>query len=80
MYPTFEAVVEPSGRVRLLEVLQLDRPCRAFVTLLTSPDDSAVGAAGDILRFLEKTPLAASDKLTAQQIDAQIEAQRCAWD
>lgn len=34
MLQTVEAIVDPSGTVRLLEQLHVDHPCRAVVTLL----------------------------------------------
>lgn len=34
MLQTVEAIVEPSGTVRLLEQLHVDHPCRAVVTSL----------------------------------------------
>lgn len=85
MYQTVEAIVEPTGTVRLLEMLQVDHPCRAFVTLMENPcastaSMSTTGAASDVLKFLEQTRLPATEKLTAQEIDAQIEAERRAWD
>jgi hypothetical protein len=83
MLQTVEAIVEPSGNVRLLEALQIDHPCRAVVTLLESPLQSdampAQASADDILRFLERTRLPASAQLGAQAIDAQIEDERSAW-
>lgn len=85
MYQTVEAIVEPTGTVRLLEMLQVDHPCRAFVTLMENPcastaSMSTTGAASDVLKFLEQTRLLATEKLTAQEIDAQIDAERRAWD
>lgn len=84
MFQTVEAIVEPTGTVRLLEMLQVDHPCRAFVTLVENPRSSAAvassGTANDVLKFLEQTRLLATEKLTALEIDAQIEAERQAWD
>ncbi|MDP2110765.1 MAG: hypothetical protein Q8N48_08375 [Thiobacillus sp.] len=83
MLQTVEAIVEPSGSVRLLEVLQIDRPCRAVVTLLESPlqsDATPVQTSADeLLSFLERTRLPASAQLGALAIDAQIEDERNAW-
>ena len=83
MFQTVEAIVEPTGAVRLLEILRVDHPCRAFVTLMENPCASATASAGtasDVLKFLEKTRLPPAEKLTVREIDAQIEAERRAWD
>lgn len=56
MYQTLDAIVDPSGTVRLLEVLHIDRPCRAFVTLLEDPCAGTippVNTASGVLKFLE---------------------------
>jgi len=49
MLQTVEAIVEPSGTVRLLEQLHVDHPCRAVVTLLEAathePDARAVATS-----------------------------------
>ncbi len=39
---TVEATIDPDGRIRLLEPLCLDRPCRAIVTII---DDEATAEA-----------------------------------
>lgn len=41
MLQTVEAIVEPSGSVRLLEQLHVDHPCRAVVTLLEAATHAA---------------------------------------
>lgn len=50
MLQTVEAIVEPSGAVRLLEELHVDHPCRAVVTLLEggtqAPEALTVAATG----------------------------------
>ena len=62
MLQTVEAIVDPTGKVRLLEALHLDQPCRAVVTLLESPSrpESAVcqASADGVWRYLEQTRLA----------------------
>jgi len=82
MYQTYEAIVEPTGKVHMLESLQLDHSCRAFVTLLEPShiaNERAEGNVTDILKFLTETRLSSNAKLTAQEIDAQILAEREAW-
>ena len=82
MYQTYEAIVEPTGTVHMLESLQLNHSCRAFVTLLEPAhlaNEQAEGNVKDILNFLTETRLSTAAKLTAQEIDAQILAEREAW-
>lgn len=82
MYQTYEAIVEPTGTVHMLESLQLDHSCRAFVTLLEparAANEQAEGNVKEILKFLADTRLSTTAKLTAQEIEAQILAEREAW-
>lgn len=83
MLQTVEAIVDPSGAVRLLEAVTLSSPRRALVTLLETPADdpgTAPGSSAALLDFLAKSRLPAAARLTADEIDAQIEAERNAWD
>ncbi|MDP2794355.1 MAG: hypothetical protein Q8O25_09805 [Sulfurisoma sp.] len=83
MYRTVDAIIEPAGTVRLLEALQVDHPCRAFVTLLENPCAHvapSADTASDVLKFLAQTRLTEAARLTAREIEAQIDAERQAWD
>lgn len=84
MLQTIEAIIEPSGAIRLLEEVHVTSPRRALVTVLETPanEESASerGNAAAILKFLEENRLPESARLTAEEIDAQIEAERNAWD
>lgn len=82
MLQTIEAIVEPSGHVRLLEEVNIVSPRRAIVTLLDSvpSEQYDAGKSGTILKFLAEHRLAPSARLSAEEIDAQIEAERNAWD
>ena len=83
MLQTVEAIVDPSGTVRLLERLRVDHPARAVVTLIDIAAETPATGAGnsdDILRFLEQSRLPTADRLSAAEIDAQIKAERDAWD
>lgn len=40
MLKSFEATIEPDGKVRLDEPLRLPRPCRAIVTIIEDPSQS----------------------------------------
>ena len=81
MLQSVEAIVEPSGAVRLLEALHVDQPRRAVVTLLEIPASAERGrsSADDVLRFLEQTCLSRDARLSSKEIDAQIEEERNAW-
>lgn len=82
MLQTVEAIVEPSGVVRLLEEVNIVSPRRAIVTFLDSAPSEQydAGNASAILKFLAEHRLAPSSRLSADEIDAQIEAERNAWD
>ena len=84
MLQTIEAIIEPSGAIRLLEEVHFSSPKRALVMVLETPADegaaSGQGNAAAILKFLEENRLPESARLTAEEIDAQIEAERNAWD
>lgn len=84
MLQTIEAIIEPSGAVRLLEEVHFSSPKRALVTVLETPaNDSAArerGNAAAILKFLKDNPLPLECRRSAEEIDAGIEAERNAWD
>ena len=83
MSQTIEAIVEPSGLVRLLESVRLTSARRALVTLLDEPASAAAkvpGTSAALLEFLAANRLPASARLSAAEIDAQITAERSAWD
>lgn len=82
MLQSVEAIVEPSGLVRLLEEVNIVSPRRAIVTFLdtisTEQDDK--GHSDTILKFLAEHRLTPSARLSAEEIDEQIETERNAWD
>lgn len=84
MLQTIEAIIEPSGAIRLLEEVHVTSPKRALVTLLETPaNESATpgrGNAAAILKFLKDNPLPPECRRSAEEIDAGIEAERNAWD
>ena len=84
MLQTIEAVIEPSGVVRLLEDIHVSSPKRALVTVLDMPANEIVsskrGNAAAILKFLKDNPLPLECRRSAEEIDAGIEAERNAWD
>lgn len=76
MLQTVEAIVEPSGSVRLLEQLHVDHPCRAVVTLVEAathaPDARTVATSEAVewRRFvgvLKDSPHFNGDPITAQR-------------
>jgi hypothetical protein len=84
MLQTIEAVIEPSGAIRLLEEFHVKSPMRAIVTVLdfSSPKESFTlrGNAAAILQFAQNHPLPAEARRSAAEIEAGIEAERQAWD
>lgn len=84
MLQTIEAIIEPSGAIRLLEEVHVSSPKRALVTVLETPANedasSERGNAAAILKFLKDNPLPPECRRSAEEIDAGIEAERNAWD
>lgn len=84
MLQTIEAIIEPSGAVRLLEEVHVATPRRALVTLLEADagrnNIPTPGDSVEILKFLAENRLPEQSRLSAEEIDAQIEAERNAWD
>lgn len=84
MLQTVEAIIEPSGVVRLLENVRITEPKRALVTVLDTldqPDHTFKPGYPDLLlKFLAEHPLPLKCQRTAEAIDAQIQAERDAWD
>jgi hypothetical protein len=72
MLQSVEAIIEPTGIVRLLESLQVDHPYRAVVTLLEAPCRQAAASEptdqDDVLSFLQRTRLARNARLSAGEI------------
>jgi hypothetical protein len=73
------AILEPSGQVRLLEPIQVAVATRVIVTIL-EPPEYPTGDAQALLRLLREHRLPSEARLSAEDIDAQIEAERNAWD
>lgn len=84
MLQTIEAIIEPSGAIRLLEEFHINRPMRAIVTVLDYPIQMDTtperGSAATILQFSKDHPLPIQGRRSAEEIDAGIEAERHAWD
>ena len=84
MLQTIEAIIEPSGAIRLLEEFHVNTPMRAIVTVLDFPVTKKMtperGNAAAILQFSKDHPLPIQDRRSADEIDAGIEAERHSWD
>jgi CO dehydrogenase/acetyl-CoA synthase beta subunit len=79
------AILEPSGQVRLLEPVQVTVPTRVIVTIPepvvpATEDETQLGNTQSLLKFLRENRLPVEARLSAEEIDAQIEAERNAWD
>ena len=79
MLQTIEAILEPSGKVRLLEAVHIQTPTRALLTILKT-EASERGSAAVILQRLRDNPLPSEYRRSAEEIDAQIEQERNAWE
>ena len=81
MYQSVEAIVEPSGVVRLLENVLLTRPTRAVVTILAAaPRPAAVSESLTIVDWLDNNPLPVAVARSHQDIEESINELRQAWD
>ncbi|MFZ4703831.1 MAG: hypothetical protein ACOYMG_27620, partial [Candidatus Methylumidiphilus sp.] len=56
MLQTVEAIIEPSGEVRLLEAVHIQTPKRALLTILETASTER-GSAAAILQRLRDNPL-----------------------
>ncbi|MDP2902127.1 MAG: hypothetical protein Q8N96_03340 [Methylovulum sp.] len=80
MLQTIEAILEPSGQVRFLEPIQVLAPARVLLTLLEPTSSPERGSAAMLLKRLAENPLKPEFQRTEEEIDAQIEQERNAWD
>lgn len=80
MLQTVEAILEPSGEVRLLEPVHVSAPARALLTLLETSATTGRGNAAALLQRLRDNPLPPECRRSAEEIDAQIEQERNAWE
>ena len=82
MLQTVEAVVDVDGTIHWPEPLPVTKPSRVLVTLLEEKNGTAVsqGNAAHLLEFLHNNRLPESARLSAEEIEAQIEENRNSWD
>ncbi len=80
MLRTIEAILEPSGEVRLLEQVHVSTPARALLTILETPGDPERGSPAALLKRLRNNPLTPECRRSEQEIDEQIQRERNAWD
>jgi hypothetical protein len=73
MLQTVEAILEPSGEVRLLEPVHVTTPMRALLTVLATPAAPERGSAAALLKRLRDNPLPPECRRSLEEIDAQIE-------
>jgi len=84
MMQTLEATLDESGHVHFTEPVQIKHVRRVLVTLLDASNEAIIapelsnGAA--MQTFLASHRLPENAKLSAHEIDAQILAERNAWD
>ncbi|MCX7112487.1 MAG: hypothetical protein NTX45_20635 [Proteobacteria bacterium] len=83
MLQAVEAILEPSGEVRLLENIRVTAPTRVVVTVIETASTIEPTGQGDtksLLEFLSENRLPEQSRLSAEEIDAQVEAERNAWE
>ncbi|MBF0627204.1 MAG: hypothetical protein HQL91_03185 [Magnetococcales bacterium] len=86
MLQAVHAEVDEKGQVRLLEPILLPGRHRAILTVLDPLEKECVerleepkGSHRTILRFLEENPLSVADRLSAEEMEAQIREEREGW-
>ena len=83
MLRTLEATLDPEGRVRFREAVQLTRPQRVLVTLL---EDEATlptaepGSVDQLLALLATSAFSRRPFGLAEELEAMVESNRSAWD
>ena len=83
MLQAVEAILEPSGEVRLLENIRVTEPTRVVVTVIETAsaiEQTGQGDTKSLLEFLSGNRLPKQGRLSAEEIDAQVEAERNAWE
>ena len=83
MFQTLEATLDPQGKIHFTEDVHLKGVHRVLITIMepVEPSDHpGKGNAASVLAFLRQNRLPDAMQLTAEQIEAQIRAERIAWD
>lgn len=84
MLQTVEAIIDPTGAVRLLGNVAVTTPQRAIVIVLDTADYgepvTKPGLSATLLQFRADHPLPPECKRSEEAIDAHIQAERDAWD
>ena len=84
MLQTVEAMIDPTGEVRLLGNVAITTPQRAIVIVLDTTDygqqSTEPGLSSALLQFRADHPLPPQCHRSADALDAQIQAERDAWD
>jgi hypothetical protein len=83
MFQTLEATLNPQGKIHFTEDVHLKGVHRMLITVMEPVESSkqpGQGNAASVLAFLWQNRLPDAMRLTAEQIEAQIRAERDAWD
>jgi hypothetical protein len=83
IYQTLEATLDPQGKIHFTEDVHLKGVHRVLITVMEpveSSEQPGQGNAASVLAFLRQNRLPDAMRLTAEQIEAQIRAERDAWD
>jgi hypothetical protein len=81
MFQTLEATLDPQGKIHFTEDFHLKGVHRVLITVpVESSEHPGHGNAASVLAFLRQNRLPDAARLTAEQIEAQIQAGRNARD
>jgi hypothetical protein len=82
MLQTVEAEIDVDGNVRVLEPLHVTKPTRALLTLLEDASAPAgnQGNVAELLKLLHSPEFANRRSYSPEEIEAQIEENRNAWE
>lgn len=85
MLKTLEATLDGEGKIHFLEKVELQGTHRVLVTLLDASGQKnemtkQESNTGSVLAFLRENRLPNESRLTAEEIDAQIENERNGWE
>lgn len=80
MLQTVEAEIRPDGSVKLLEPVEVKNTARALVTVLENGGGAETGNISAVRRLMQSPEFKNRRSYPAEQIEAQIEEARNAWE
>ena len=80
MLQTVEAEIRPDGSVKLLEPVEVKTTARALVTVLENGGGAETGNISAVRELMQSPEFKNRRSYPAEQIEAQIEEARNAWE